>query len=363
MSVLNEIKPYGQKVFIFAPREEPPDLLKTLERKGCEVIMGDPAWQLPGGSHEDELVQHAREAVALAGTSIRNTPISRRILEASQRLRVVAKYSVGVDDVDVEAASELGIMVCHAPTESNCFGVAESTVMMILAMLKKAMSRDADIRAGQWREPHHAIPFVGARADGYKGLTIGLVGLGRIGTRVAQLFAPWRVRIIAYDPHIPPGNFLLANVQSVSYEQLLRESDVVSFHVVLTKETRYMLRDAQMRLMKPTAFVVNTARGKVLDEADLARAIEEGRLAGAAIDAFEIEPLPMDSPLRKLGTKVMFSPHGASFALEGQLREGVAWAHRAIMTALAGGVPDNVYNKDVLPRWRERFGGVNVLDE
>ncbi|MBM3609186.1 MAG: hypothetical protein FJX29_12180 [Alphaproteobacteria bacterium] len=198
MSVLNEIKPYGQKVFIFAPREEPPDLLKTLERKGCEVIMGDPAWQLPGGSHEDELVQHAREAVALAGTSIRNTPISRRILEASQRLRVVAKYSVGVDDVDVEAASELGIMVCHAPTESNCFGVAESTVMMILAMLKKAMSRDADIRAGQWREPHHAIPFVGARADGYKGLTIGLVGLGRIGTRVAQLFAPWRVRIIAY---------------------------------------------------------------------------------------------------------------------------------------------------------------------
>lgn len=353
----------GQKVFIFAPREEPPELLKKLETAGCDVIMGDTQWQLPGGSHEDELVNHAREAVALAGTSIRNTPISRRILEASQRLRIVAKYSVGVDDVDVEAASELGIMVCHAPTESNCFGVAESTVMMILAMLKKAMARDADIRAGIWREPQHAIPFLGARqSDGYQGLTIGLVGLGRIATRVAQLLAPWRVRLIGYDPHIPPANFLLANVQSVSYETLLRESDVVSFHVVLTKETRYMMRAEHMKLMKPSAYVINTARGKVLDEADLAQAISEGRLAGAALDAFEIEPLPMESPLRQLGTKILLSPHGASFALEGQLREGVAWAHRAIMTALSGGVPDNVYNKDVIPRWRERFGGVSVLE-
>ena len=99
----------------------------------------------------------------------------------------------------------------------------------------------------------------------------------------------------------------------------------------------------------------------MIDEAAVARAIEAGHLGGAAIDACEVEPLPMDSPLRKLGTKVLLSPHSASFNADGELREGVAWAHRSIMTALRGGVPDNVYNKEVIARWRERFGGVSVI--
>jgi phosphoglycerate dehydrogenase-like enzyme len=295
------------------------------------------------------------------GTSIRHTPISRRVMEASQRLRIVAKYTVGVDDVDTDAATDLGILVCHAPTESNCFGVAETTMMMMLAMLKKAVERDEAVRAGQWREPHLGTTFLGARADGYPGVTIGLVGLGRIGTRVAQLLAPWRVRVIAYDPYIPPADFLLAGVTSVDYETLLRESDVVSFHVVLTKETRFMLRDEQIALMKPTAYVINTARGKVIEEAAVARAISQGRLRGAAIDAFEEEPVPMDSPLRQLGHRVLMSPHSASFNEGGELRPGIAWATRSVLTALSGGVPDNVYNKEVIPRWKERFGGVDIL--
>jgi phosphoglycerate dehydrogenase-like enzyme len=350
----------SSKVLIFAPREEPEDVLAQLRERGCEIALGKKEWQFPRGSHEDELVEAARECVALMGTSIRHTQITRRVLEASQRLRIVAKYTVGVDDVDTEAATELGIMVCHAPTESNCFAVAESTMMMILAMLKKAMERDADVRAGKWREPQHGTTYLGARADGYPGITIGLVGLGRIGTRVAQLLAPWRVRVIAHDPHIPPANFLLAGVKSVDYETLLRESDVVSFHVTLTKETRYMLRDEQIALMKPTAHVINTARGKVIEEAAVARAIQAGRLRGAAIDAFEEEPLPMDSALRSLGHKVLLSPHSASFSEGGELRPGITWALRSVLTALAGGIPDNVYNKDVIPRWRERFGGASV---
>lgn len=350
----------NSKVLIFAPREEPEDVLAQLRERGCEIALGKKDWQAPRTSHEDDLTEAARECVALMGTSIRHTPITRRVLEASQRLRIIAKYTVGVDDVDTDAATELGIMVCHAPTESNCFAVAESTMMMILAMLKKAMERDADIRAGKWREPHHGTTYLGARADGYPGVTIGLVGLGRIGTRVAQLLAPWRVRVIAYDPHIPPANFLLAGVKSVDYETLLRESDVVSFHVTLTKETRYMLRDDQIALMKPTAHVINTARGKVIEEAAVARAIQAGRLRGAAIDAFEEEPLPMDSALRALGHRVLLSPHSASFSEGGELRPGITWALRSVLTALAGGIPDNVYNKDVIPRWRERFGGASV---
>jgi D-3-phosphoglycerate dehydrogenase / 2-oxoglutarate reductase len=349
------------KVLIFAPREEPPETISALEGMGCEVVVGNRDWQLPRTTHEDAVVEAARDAVALMGTSMRHTPISRRIMQASQRLRIVAKYTVGVDDIDTEAATDLGIMVCHAPTESNCFGVAETTITFMLSLLKKTAERDADVRAGKWRTAENFAYYVGSRtSDGFAGQTIGLVGLGRIGTRVAQLLAPWRARIIAYDPYVPPAHFLTHGVTAVDYETLLRESDVVSFHVVLTRETRYMFGEEQLKLMKPNAIVLNTARGKVLDEKALARAIDAGRVRGAAIDAFEEEPLPMDSPLRKLGDRVLLSPHSASYTEGGELRQGVAWATRSVVTALKGGIPDNVYNREVIPRWKERFGGASV---
>lgn len=351
------------KILIFAPREEPVEVIRTLADAGFDIVRGESAWHDPRSSHEDAFVAAAREAVALMGTSIRSTPITRRVLEASQRLRVVAKYTVGVDDIDTEAATDLGIMVCHAPTEGNCFGVAETTVTMMLTILKKVRERDARVRAGRWREPDLATTFVGSRAsDDHPGITLGLVGLGRIGSRVANLMAPWKFRILAYDPYVEPAKFLLHGVKSVDYDTLLRESDVVSFHVVLTRETRGMFSEREIGLMKPTAVVINTARGKVVDETALARALAAGRLHAAAIDAFAEEPLPTDSPLRPLGDKVLFSPHSASFNDDGELRPGIAWATRSVITALKGHVPDNVYNRDVLPRWRERFGGASVTN-
>ena len=350
------------KILIFASREEPPDIIAALEGAGYALAFGDKAWHQPGSDHQADLVNAARDAVALMGTSMRATPITRPVMEASQRLRVVAKYTVGVDDIDVEAATELGVMVCHAPTEANCFGVAEQTMAMMLAVLKKIRERDAGVRAGQWRVPESATNYVGSRmSDGWPGITLGIVGLGRIGSRVADLMAPWRARIIAYDPYVNPSKFLLHGVKRVDYDTLLRESDVVSFHVVLTKETRHMFSDAQLALMKPSAIVINTARGKVVDEAALARALAAGKIRAAALDAFEDEPLPMDSPLRRLGDKVLFSPHSAAFNEGGELRPGIAWATRGVLAALSGQVPDNVYNKDVLPRWKEKFGGASVV--
>ena len=207
------------KILIFAPREEPPETVNALEGLGCELVFGDRDWQLPRTTHEEAVVEAARDAVALMGTSMRHTPISRRIMQASQRLRIVAKYTVGVDDVDTDAATELGIMVCHAPTESNCFGVAETTITFMLSLLKKVAERDADVRAGKWRTADNFAYYVGSRAsDGFPGQTIGLVGLGRIGTRVAQLLAPWRARIIAYDPYVPPAHFLTHGVTPVDYQ-------------------------------------------------------------------------------------------------------------------------------------------------
>lgn len=350
------------KLLIFAPREEPEDVRRQIEQAGLDIAFGEKAWQQPRSDHARDFVDAARDAVALMGTSIRHTPVSRPVMEASQRLRIIAKYTVGVDDIDVEAATELGILVCHAPTESNCFGVAETTVAMLLTILKKVRERDAAVRAGRWREPQLGATYVGSRAsDGHPGITLGLVGLGRIGTRVAQLMAPWRIRVLAYDPYVEPARFLLAGAQAVDYETLLRESDVVSFHVVLTKETRCMFSDPQIALMKPSALVINTARGKVVDEAALARALAAGRLRAAAIDAFEEEPVPMDSPLRALGDQVLLAPHSASFNEGGELRPGIVWATRSVLAAAAGHVPDNVYNRDVIPRWKSRFGGVSLL--
>jgi D-3-phosphoglycerate dehydrogenase len=348
-------------ILIHARREEPPEILDLLDKAGYELRFGDTSWTLPRGQHEDAFVAAARNAVALMGTSIRHTPISRRVMAASPHLRIVSKYTVGVDDVDVEAATDLGILVCHSPTEANCFAVAEATVAMMLVLLKKLRERDADLRAGRWREPNVVSTYVGSRAsDGYPGITLGIVGLGRIGSRVANLMAPWKIRILAYDPYVEPAKFLLHGATRVDYETLLRESDVVSFHALLTKETRYMLTDRHIALMKPSAVVLNTARGKMIDEAAVARAIAEGRLQGAGIDAFEEEPPPPDSPLRKLGHKVLLTPHSTATNDGGELRAGVQMATRAVMTALAGQVPDNVFNKDVIPRWKERFGGASV---
>ena len=171
---------FKPKILIFAPREEPPETINALESLSCELVFGDRDWQLPRADHESAVVEAARDAVALMGTSMRHTPISRRIMQASQRLRVVAKYTVGVDDVDVEAATDLGVMVCHAPTESNCFGVAETTIAFMLSLLKRLAERDADVRAGKWRTRDNFAYYVGSRAsDGFPGQWSGSAASAR----------------------------------------------------------------------------------------------------------------------------------------------------------------------------------------
>lgn len=351
------------KVFVFSPTG---DTANLLERAGCEVLLGKAGWHTPQGNNEPEMLVMASDADALAGTSIRSSPISRNILESSKKLRIVAKTTVGVDDIDVDSATELGILVTHAPTESNWGAVAEGTVAIVLALLKRVRERDAHIKAGGWRDEALHGTYLGRRlSDGYPGITLGIIGLGRIGGRVSQLFRPWNMRVIAYDPYIPDYRFLEFGVEPVDLETLLRESDVVSMHVVLNKETRHMMGDEQFALMKPTAVFVNTSRGAAVDEAALARAVESGTIRSAGIDVFEDEPIARDSPLRHLGDKVMLSPHMIS-ANEGGglggLGHGSVWAAEAVLRALGGDVPDHVFNTDAIPLWLERFGGRSALD-
>ena len=346
-----------RKVFIFAPADETGESHRALEEVGCSLVLGDASWLTPQGNNEEEMVKLAEGAHALIGTSIRSSPITRSILEASPDLRVVAKYTIGVDDIDVEAATELGIMVTHAPTESNWGGVAEGTMAIMLALLKRLRERDQQVKSGGWRNEAHQGTYLGRRGDGYEGITVGIVGLGRIGTRIAELLRPWRVRLVGVDPYVSLDHFEQCGVQPVDMKTLLAQSDVVTFHVVLTKETRGMTGADELAMMKPNAVLINTSRGGVVDEAALVDALEAGRIAAAGVDVFEQEPLPSENRLKDLGDKVLLSPHMVSSnAGTGGLRPGVKWATDSVLAALRGEVPDNVYNKEVIPAWLARFG-------
>lgn len=349
------------KVFIFAPADPTGETHKRLEGEGCDLVLGKASWDTPQGDNEAEIAGLARGCDALMGTSIRSSPITRKIMESSDKLRIVAKYTIGVDDVDVEAATELGILVAHSPTESNWGGVAEGTIAAMLTMLKKVRERDRYLKeGGRWRDPQLQGTYFGSRADGYPGIIIGIIGLGRIGSRVADLMRTWKMRILATDPYVPDSKFAEHGVTPVDLPTLLRESDVVTLHVVLTKETRRMIGAGQLALMKPTAILINTSRGPCVDEVALVEALQNGKIAGAALDVFEEEPIALEHPLRRLGDKVLLSPHMVSSNIGSGLKPGILWATESVIHALRGEVPDNVYNKEVISRWEARFGGKSL---
>jgi len=351
------------KVFVFAPADPTGEAHKMLEDAGCELILGDASWDTPQGNSEAQMIRLAEGCEAMMGTSIRSTPITQKIMQASKNLRIVAKFTIGVDDVDVDAATELGILVTHGPTESNWGGVAEGTITNMLTLLKKTRERDRHLKTTSgWRDMAMQGTYLGSRAsDGYAGITLGIIGLGRIGSRVAKLMRPWGMRMLACDPYVPDSKFAEFGVQRVDLPTLLRESDVVTLHVVLTKETRHMMSGAQFAIMKPTAILVNTSRGFCVDEKALIEALQNKKIAGAACDVFENEPLAADSLLRKMDDRVLLSPHMVSSNIGSGLKPGLLWATRSVIAALKGEVPDNVYNKEVISQWQSRFGGKSVL--
>ena len=352
------------KVFVFSPIDAAADSYQHLQESGCEIEVAPRPWASPMAPTPEELVTGARGGDVLLGSMIYNTTISREVMQSSERLRLVAKYSIGCEDVDMEAATELGILVTYGPTESNWGGVAEGTLANMLVLLKKIRERDRHLKTdGAWRDPSLVGRYVGARADGYPGLTIGIVGLGRVGTRLADLLRPWRARVIACDPYIPESHFGEHGVQRVDLDTVLAESDVVTLHVYLNRETRHMISAPQFERMKPGAYLVNACRGAVVDEAALVDALQNQRIAGAALDVFEREPLPLDSPLRGFGDNVLLSPHMITNNVGSGVGPAIELATDAVLTALNGEVPDEgiIFNREAIPRWKERFGGRSLL--
>lgn len=227
--------------------------------------------------------------------------IDRDMMAASRNLRIVAKHGVGTNDIDVAAAKALGIPVIMA-TGANAHSVAEHALGLILALSKDFLRQDGQIRKGLWDKKLYA-------GRELRGQRLGLVGFGLIGQILARMVAPIGMQVSAYDPFAPEEAFAGGVERATSLNALLAESDVVSLHCPLTDGTRGLIGAREIALMKPTAFLVNTARGEVVDEPALIAALHAGRIAGAGLDSFAEEP-PVANPLWQL-PNVILTPHVA----------------------------------------------------
>jgi D-3-phosphoglycerate dehydrogenase len=262
---------------------------------------------------EDEVIAAARDA---DGLLVQWAPISRRVIEQLPRCRVIGRFGVGVDMIDLDAARDHNIRVANVP--DYCVEeVASHTLCFLLALGRKIFWEDRLMHQGSW----NVVSTIGAVNRIY-GQTLGLVGVGRIGMRFAQMAAPLGLRILGYDVK-PPAN--LGPVTLADLDTVLRESDFISFHCPLTKETQHLMNAEAFGKLKAGAFLINVSRGGVVDTAELVKALERKKLAGAALDVFEQEPLPADHPLLKMDN-VILTPHIASYSTEAvlQLRRDTA---------------------------------------
>jgi D-3-phosphoglycerate dehydrogenase / 2-oxoglutarate reductase len=322
----------------------PSEELDPLRAAGHEVAIGRPL-DIPGrrAYTEAELVEEARDAHVILASHLESIGIS--VFQAAPRLGLVIVPFIGVDKIDVQAASRLGVLVANSPTAENFIAVAEATIGLMVMLLKRIKHNEARLRRGQWAERED-------RGDFLFGKTVGLVGLGRIGSHVARRLAGWDVRLLAADPYVPVDRAVALGVTLVDLRTVLAEAAVVSLHANLTGETRGMIGEKELQAMKPAAILINTARGELVDEDAVARAIEERWIAGGAIDAFAREPLPLDSALRRVDPeRLVLTPHNVSHSDAGW-RANLRLALDQILAAGRGEPPRHTVNPEAIPRWR-----------
>jgi D-3-phosphoglycerate dehydrogenase len=231
------------------------------------------------------------------------------VIDRLERCRVLVRYGVGYDVIDVEAASHRGIVVVNIPDFCQP-EVANHALALLLDCAKKISRQDRWIRSGGWRGG--SAPFL-RPMGAIHGETIGLIGFGAIAREFQRRLAVMDMRVLAYDPYVKPEVAAALGVELVPLDELLQRSDYVSIHVPLTAGTHKLINAEKLALMKPTAWLINTGRGPVVDEQALIAALQAGQIAGAGLDVFEVEPLPADSPLLSLDNVVM-TPHCASYA-------------------------------------------------
>ncbi len=312
-------------------------IVQPIHKRGVQVF--DDRFEVRVAS-DPSVVTVVKEIKGVEGVVVRTAPFPREIIEAAESLKVIGRHGVGVDNIDVKAATEKGIIVVNTPN-ANATSVVEHTLTAIGALAKQMTVYNREIRAGQWeiRNTYRAVDL--------DGKTLGLVGVGRIGSMVARrAAAAFNMKVIAFDPYITSEKGREMGVTLVSTsDDIFRQADVVSLHTPLTPETRGFVNAARLRLMKPTAFLVNFSRGEVIDEKALYEALKTGIIAGAAIDVYDPEPPLNGNPLFELDN-IILSPHSAALTQECVIRMATG-AAEGVVDVLSGRRPQFIVNPDV----------------
>jgi D-3-phosphoglycerate dehydrogenase / 2-oxoglutarate reductase len=305
-----------------------PDALNIL-KKAAEVVY------IPSGDHEE--IKKALKDVTgiMLDTTIKFTP---EIMDSAPNLKVISRTGTGVDNVDVEAATQRGILVLHTP-DANTVTVAEHTVALIGALTKHLVFLDSETRQGKFKTARRL--YLPVDLDGK---TLGIIGYGRIGKQVAKkCIGAFNMKVIIYDPYISDDVVAPGVVRYSNEEQVYKEADVLSIHCPMTSETKHHIGEKVLSLMKPSAYLVNTARGNIVDEVYVAKMLDEGKLAGAGFDVLANEP-PLDNEVFLSNPKTIVSPHSAALTNECTVRVACE-AAAGIVDYLEGRMPKSIFNR------------------
>jgi phosphoglycerate dehydrogenase-like enzyme len=297
-------------LFINGQREEIADILCEKAPQGFDV-----SWR-PYSLNDNQKAGMIKDVEFLV---LHPAAVSQSVLREAKSLRLIQLLTAGYDKIDLKLTAELGIPVA-TNGGANAQAVAEHCIALLLALYKRLLPCDQSVREGKWRQP-----ITGFNTFEVAGKTVGLIGAGNVGRKVARLFKSFETRILYYDerPAVEIENEL--DARKVSLNQLLRESDIITIHLPLLKDTRALLGKHELSLMKPNTVLLNTSRGPILDEKALIEALSENRIAGAGLDVFEKEPISPDNPLLKL-ENVLLTPHTAGHSYEGWFRRAqFAW--------------------------------------
>ena len=317
---------------VLLPQKIRDEGLKLLEGKVDIIIAPDPSQQTVAEFIKD-----------VHGVILRTTSaITRDMIASAPQLEVISRTGVGVDNVDVEAASEHGVKVCNLPGV-NSISVAEHAASLIVSLSKALPYFDREVRQGNWKSRN--AYFSGELRD----KTLGVIGFGRIGSYVASILGKgFGMKILAYDPYISHSSDPELSVQFCALEELLSKSDVVTIHLPATSDTQGLLTKERLGLLKPSAYFVNTARGTVVDESALIEILQAGKIAGAGLDVFNEEPLPAEHPFSSMDN-VILSPHAAALTQECVVRAAVE-AAQAVIDVFEEREPKSLYNKTALEK-------------
>ncbi len=316
---------------------------RKLPERGLQIIRKHfdmEVWPEYAPPPKKTIIEKAKNVDALA--TLLSDKIDAEVFNAAPRLKIVSQLAVGYDNIDITEATKRGIYVTNTP-EVLTDTTADFAWALLMALARRVIEADKYVRTGQWKVGWHPDMMTGR--DVYNA-TIGVVGAGRIGYAVAKRATGFSMKILFYDVVPRPEIEKDFGAKKVDLDTLLKESDFVSIHVPLMKETQHLINEQKLKLMKKTAYLINNSRGPVVDEKALYKALKEGWIAGAGLDVFEQEPTPVDNPLLKLDN-VAVAPHISSASIETRSKMGEMVAEN-LVAFFEGKKPPNLLNADVM---------------